>query len=56
MAINEYVLNEVNKVISNTGFEFPLNHAMASAWIMANFKGENLKVFGLKRLPSRHHM
>jgi ribosome-associated protein len=48
MAINEYVQNEVKKVISNTGFEFPLNHAMASAWIVANFKGENLKVFDLR--------
>ena len=49
MAINEYVQNEVNKIISNKSFEFPLNHAMASAWIMANFKGENLKVFDLRK-------
>ena len=45
---NEYVLNEVKKIISNTSFEFPLNHAMASAWIMANFKGDNLKIFNMK--------
>jgi ribosome-associated protein len=49
MAINEYIQSEVKKVISNTAFEFPLNHAMASAWIMANFKGENLKVFDLRK-------
>ena len=49
MAINEYIQSEVKKVISNTGFEFPLNHAMATAWIMANFKGENLKVFDLRK-------
>jgi ribosome-associated protein len=49
MAINEYVQNEVNKIISNKSFEFPLNHAMASAWIMANFKGDNLKIFDLKK-------
>lgn len=48
MAINEYVQNEVKKVISNTGFEFPLNHAMASAWIVANYKGDNLKIFDLR--------
>jgi ribosome-associated protein len=49
MAMNEYVQNEVNKIISNKSFEFPLNHAMASAWIMANFKGDNLKIFDLKK-------
>jgi ribosome-associated protein len=45
---NEYINNEVNKVMTNSSFEFPLNHAMASAWILANFKGENLKIFDLK--------
>lgn len=49
MAINEYVNSEVNKVISNSAYEFPLNHAMASAWIIANFKGENLKIFDLRK-------
>ena len=46
---NEYIQNEVNKVISNTQFEFPLNHAMATAWILANFKGDNLKIFDLRK-------
>ena len=45
---NEYINNEVNKVMTNSSFEFPLNHALASAWILANFKGENLKIFDLK--------
>lgn len=49
MAINEYVQNEVKKVITNASFEFPLNHAMASAWIIANFKGDNLKVFDMRK-------
>lgn len=48
MAINEYIQNEVSKVISNSSFEFPLNHAMASAWILANFKGDNLKIFDMR--------
>jgi len=52
MAINEYINDEVKKVLSNTGFEFPLNHAMASAWIVANYKGENLKVFDLRKSSS----
>lgn len=49
MAINPYVQTEVKKVISNVEFEFPLNHAMASAWIVANYKGENLKIFDLRK-------
>jgi ribosome-associated protein len=52
MAINEYVQSEVKKVISTPGFEFPLNHAMASAWIIANFKGDNLKIFDLRKSSS----
>jgi len=52
MAINEYVQAEVNKVITNASFEFPLNHAMASAWILANFKGDNLKVFDMRKSTS----
>lgn len=49
---NEYIQNEVKKVISNPVFEFPLNHAMASVWIMANFKGDNLKVFDMRKSSS----
>lgn len=52
MAINEYVQNEVKKVVSNPEYQFPLNHAMASAWIMANFKGDNLKIFDMKKSTS----
>lgn len=50
MAQNEYVQTEVKKVMGN--FEFPLNHAMASAWILANFKGDNLKIFDMKKSTS----
>lgn len=49
MAINEYIQTEVSKVLENEAYEFPLNHAMASAWIVANFKGENLKIFDLRK-------
>ncbi len=49
MIHNEYIQGEVTKIISNPGFEFPLNHAMASAWIIANFKGENLKIFDMTK-------
>ena len=49
---NEYIQNEVKKVIAQASFEFPLNHAMASAWIMANFKGDNLKIFDMRSTTS----
>ncbi len=49
MAVNEYVQSEVTKVIKNDAFPFPLNHAMASAWICANYKGDNLKVFDMRK-------
>jgi len=52
MAINEYIAGEVGKIIDNKQFEFPLNHAMATAWIMANFKGEDLKIFNMKKSSS----
>lgn len=52
MAQNEYIQNEVKKVIENSTFEFPLNHAMASAWILANYKGDNLKIFDMRKSTS----
>lgn len=52
MAQNEYIQAEVKKVVENASFEFPLNHAMASAWILANFKGDNLKVFDMRKTSS----
>jgi ribosome-associated protein len=52
MAVNEYVLGEVKKIIGNSQFEFPLNHAMAAAWILANYKGDGLKIFDLKKISS----
>lgn len=52
MATNEYVQSEVKKVMGNSAFEFPLNHAMASAWILANYKGDNLKIFDMRKSSS----
>lgn len=43
---NPYVQKEVSKIIEE--FEYPKNLAMASAWIMANFKGINLKIYDSK--------
>ncbi len=52
MAQNEYVQNEVKKILENKTFDFPLNHAMASAWILPNYKGDNLKIFDMKKSTS----
>lgn len=52
MAQNEFIQSEVQKIISNKSFEFPLNHAMAAAWILANFKGDNLKIFDMRKSTS----
>ncbi len=52
MAVNEYIQSEVKKVVTNPTFEFPLNHAMATAWILANFKGDNLKIFDMRKSTS----
>ena len=42
----EFVQNEVDKIVGE--FEFPKNWAMASAWILGNLKGTNLKVIDVK--------
>lgn len=48
MAINEYIKTEVDKIMENSSYEFPLNHALSSAWILANYKGDGLKVFDMR--------
>lgn len=49
---NEYIDKEVDKVVNQAGFEHPQNLAMATAWILGNFKGLNLKVLEVKRKSS----
>jgi len=45
---NEFVSQEVNKIINDKDLEFPKNIAMAAAWILGNKKGINLKVLDVK--------
>ena len=45
----EYVRKEVEKIINNEEAEYPKNVAMASAWIIGNLKGANLKVFDVEK-------
>lgn len=49
---NEYIDKKVSEIISSDNFEYPLNLAMASAWILAEFKGVNLKIFDMSETSS----
>lgn len=48
----EFITLEVNKIMANKKFEYPLNMAMASAWILGNLKGINLKIFDVSHTSS----
>lgn len=49
---NEFISKEIEKIINDTNFPFPLNTAMAAAWILGNYKGINLKVLDMKPVSS----
>ncbi len=46
---NDYLQKELNKILSDQRWPFPLNHALSAAYVLAHFKGENLKVFDMTR-------
>lgn len=46
----DYVNKEVAEIIGDKNLEAPLNLAMATAWIMGNFKGLNLKILDLRKV------
>ena len=48
----EFINAEVDKIVNDNGFEFPLNMAMAAAWLLGNLKGINLKVFDVSATSS----
>lgn len=48
MADNNYISTQIDKIINEEGYEFPQNLAMASAWILGNLKGVNLKVYDVR--------
>jgi len=39
---------QYNAVLNDPNWAFPLNHAMMAVSILADFKGENLKIFDMK--------
>ena len=45
---NEYLTNELTKINGDKRWEFPLNQAMSAAYVMAHYKGENLKIFDMR--------
>ena len=45
---NEFLTKELSKINSDKRREFPLNQAMSATYLLAHFKGENLKVFDMK--------
>ncbi len=48
----EYITKEFNSIMNDKALEAPLNLAMASAWVMGNFKGINLKILDLREVST----
>jgi ribosome-associated protein len=48
----DYITKEFTKIMNDKSFEAPLNIAMASTWVMGNFKGINLKVLDLREVST----
>ncbi len=48
MANSTYIATQIDKIMNKEGYEFPQNMAMASAWILGNLKGVNLKVYDMR--------
>ena len=47
-----FVDKEIGKIIKNKKFPYPLNIAMATAWLLGNQKGESLKVLDVNKISS----
>lgn len=45
---NDFLSKELTQILTDKRWEFPLNHAMAATYMLAHYKGENLKVFDMK--------
>lgn len=48
----EFIDHEISKIINDKELGHPRNMAMASAWILGNLKGINLKVFDVSHTSS----
>jgi ribosome-associated protein len=47
---NSFIQTEIDKVLNSTSF--PQNSALAAAWIIAHFKGINIKIIDSKKTSS----
>lgn len=47
--INDFLQAELSKITQDERWVFPLNTAMSAAYLMAHYKGENLKVFDMSQ-------
>ncbi len=48
----EYINNQVDQIINDKKYPYPLNIAMASTWLIGNLKGVNLKVLDVAKQSS----
>lgn len=46
---NDFLQKELQNILSDKRWEFPLNHAMAATYLLAHYKGENLKMFDMTK-------
>ena len=49
---NAFIEKEVSKIINDKSIEYPKNIALACSWIIANFKGVNIKIFDVRESSS----
>jgi ribosome-associated protein len=49
---NPYIQKEVTKIINEQNIKYPQNLALAAAWIIANFKGVNIKIYDVTESSS----
>ena len=47
-----FVDKEIDKIIKDKKYPYPLNIAMATSWILGNHKGESLKVLDVHKISS----
>ncbi len=45
---NDYIANEIQKIMEDKSLSYPRNLAMSAAWVLGHFKGTNLKIYDLE--------
>tara|TARA_R110002049_G_scaffold194867_2_gene363946 strand:+ start:290 stop:757 length:468 start_codon:yes stop_codon:yes gene_type:complete len=49
---SEFINNQIDQIINDKNYPYPLNLAMASTWLIGNLKGVNLKVLDVAKQSS----